>query len=220
MRRIMIIFMVVCLLIYGGQSFAVLVDNGDGTVTDTHTRLMWQRRTPSRMNWENALSYCDNLVLAGYSDWHLPNLSELKSMDIDRTVFYDTVSCFCWSSTTYANDVNTAWGRHCGQYYTQNLYKGDNHCVRAVRSVSPSQSNLISMPLPAGQSAWNYPSVVQPIKQANPSNCQPFAIGDLSTGNLNLQVGLPAFSSRVDVYLAIGFDDALFLIDDANGLQS
>ncbi|MCD6402168.1 MAG: DUF1566 domain-containing protein, partial [Anaerolineales bacterium] len=141
----------------------------------------------------------------------------LKSMDIDRTVFYETVSCFCWSSTTYANDVNTAWGRHCGQYYTQNLYKGDNHCVRAVRSVSSSQSNL---PLPVSQSAWNYAPVVHPIKQSNPADCKPFAVGDLSSGNLSLQVGLPAFSSGVDVYLAIGFSDALFLVDGSNALQS
>ena len=66
---------------------------------------------------------------------------------------------------------------------------------------------------------WNYLSVEHPIKQTNPADCKPFAVGDLSSGNLSLQVGLPAFSSGIDVYLAIGFADALYLINGANGLQ-
>jgi len=70
---------------------------------------------------------------------------------------------------------------------------------------------------PSNQSACNYPEVVQPIIQTTPATCKPFAIGDLSTGNLNLQVGLPAFSSGVDIYLAIQSaamaDGALLLID-------
>ncbi|MCD6323451.1 MAG: hypothetical protein J7L77_10575 [Clostridiales bacterium] len=33
-------------------------------------------------------------------------------------------------------------------------------------------------------------------------------------------MGLPEFSSGVDVYLAIGFSDALFLVDSSNALQS
>ena len=66
---------------------------------------------------------------------------------------------------------------------------------------------------------WSYLPTVNPVTQSNPANCQPFAVGDLASGNLNLQVGLPAFSSGVDVYLAIGFADALYLIDGSNGLQ-
>jgi len=73
--------------------------------------------------------------------------------------------------------------------------------------------------LPTNQSAWNYPLVVNPVIESNPANCQPFAVGDLSTGNLSLQIGLPEFSSGVDVYLAIGFADALYLVDGASELQ-
>ena len=32
------------------------------------------------MNWEDALSYAENLELAGYSDWRLPNAKELQSI--------------------------------------------------------------------------------------------------------------------------------------------
>ena len=74
--------------------------------------------------------------------------------------------------------------------------------------------------VPSNQSIWNYTSVEYPITQNDVNDCKPFATGDLSSGNLNLQVGLPAFSSGVDVYLAIGFADALFLVDSSNALQS
>jgi len=72
---------------------------------------------------------------------------------------------------------------------------------------------------PLNQFAWSYPPAVNPIMQSNPATCKPFAVGDLASGNLNLQIGLPVFSSGVDVYLAIGFGDTLFLIDGSNGLQ-
>jgi len=85
---------------------------------------------------------------------------------------------------------------------------------------SPPPPVVVGTPPSSNQSAWNYPPAINLVIQSNPANCQPFAIGDLSTGNLNLQVGLPAFSSGVDIYLAIGFADSLFLIDSSNGLQS
>jgi len=78
----------------------------------------------------------------------------------------------------------------------------------------------VGTPPPSNQSAWNYASTQNPIKESNPTECKPFAVGDLSSGNLSLQVGLPAFSSGVDIYLAIGFADALFLIDGSNVLHS
>ncbi|MEA2110063.1 MAG: S8 family serine peptidase [Pseudomonadota bacterium] len=68
--------------------------------------------------------------------------------------------------------------------------------------------------------SWNYSQIVLPIKETNPADCKPFAVGDLSSGNLSLQVALPAFSQGVDVYLAIGFSNALFLIDGSNVLHS
>ena len=78
------------------------IDNGDGTITDTVTGLMWQKATaPGTYTWEQALTYCENLTLAGdYSDWRLPNRNELQSIvdysrynpAIDTTFFPDTVA--------------------------------------------------------------------------------------------------------------------------------
>lgn len=54
-------------------------DNGDDTVTDRATGLMWTQKDSGRaMNWEDALEYAENLVYAGYDDWRLPNAKELQ----------------------------------------------------------------------------------------------------------------------------------------------
>ena len=56
---------------YGVNNFT---DNGDGTVTDAATGLMWkQDDSGSGMIWDDALSYCENLETAGYTDWRLPD---------------------------------------------------------------------------------------------------------------------------------------------------
>ena len=53
------------ILLLCGIAHAALVDNSDGTVTDTATGLMWQQETAGSRTWEAALSYCENLSLAG-----------------------------------------------------------------------------------------------------------------------------------------------------------
>jgi hypothetical protein len=63
---------------YGMNDF---VDNGDGTVTDRATGLMWMQSDSRRtMNWEQALQYAEDLQFAGYDDWRLPNVKELQSI--------------------------------------------------------------------------------------------------------------------------------------------
>lgn len=68
-------------------------DNGDGTVSEKRSGLMWQRASASvpmddkiliSFSWSEALSYCENLSLAGYSDWRLPNIKELESIVDER----------------------------------------------------------------------------------------------------------------------------------------
>jgi len=94
------------------------VDNGDGTVTDTDTGLMWQQATaPGAYTWQQALSYCENLTLAGYPDWRLPNRNELQSLvdysrhgpSIDTAFFPNTLTSYYWSSTTIASTPSTTW---------------------------------------------------------------------------------------------------------------
>ncbi len=88
-------------------------DNGDGTVTDNITGLMWDQ-TGNRFaisNWAGALSDANGLSLAGHSDWRLPNLKELRSLinngQADSATWLNTQGItnvqpeYYWSSTTY-----------------------------------------------------------------------------------------------------------------------
>lgn len=60
---------------------ASYTDNGDKTVTDNNTGMMWQK-TPDykHHSYDNAISYCETLTTAGYSDWRLPTIKELYSL--------------------------------------------------------------------------------------------------------------------------------------------
>lgn len=70
---------------YGMNQF---VDNGNGTITDLATGLMWQQTdSGTSWNWQEALEYAEDLFLAGYSDWRLPNTHELQSIvDYTRSI--------------------------------------------------------------------------------------------------------------------------------------
>ena len=61
---------------YGNNAF---VDNGDSTITDSATGLVWMKTDSGKsMNWEEALAYSEKLEHAGYDDWRLPHTKELQ----------------------------------------------------------------------------------------------------------------------------------------------
>ncbi len=69
---------------YGRNEFH---DNGDGTITDRATGLMWQKADSGRgMNWEQALAYAEKLKFGGHDDWRLPNAKELQSIVDDTRI--------------------------------------------------------------------------------------------------------------------------------------
>lgn len=111
-------------------------DNRDGTISDEATGLMWQQEAPeAKMTWEQAVSYCENLNLGGYTDWRLPTLKELKSINPvnDMECFPNASSSFYWSSTTFARNTSYAWGVYFYYGYDYDHYKYSSYYVRAVR---------------------------------------------------------------------------------------
>src|SRR5262249_38123095 len=92
------------------------VDNGDGTVTDHCTGLMWQKEAADIRvgQWCDALAYCEDLSLAGHDDWRLPNVRELESIvdygRIDPAIDpeFGASSSYYWSSTWAG--LHYAWG--------------------------------------------------------------------------------------------------------------
>jgi hypothetical protein len=50
-----------------------------GAWTDPSTGLMWAARDNGNdITWGKAKKYCQNLALAGYSDWRLPSIDDLQ----------------------------------------------------------------------------------------------------------------------------------------------
>ncbi len=133
----------------GSGSTASFTDNGDGTVRDMATGLMWAKASADtngdgildEMDWQEALAWCQNLELAGYSDWRLPDINELHSLvdrgrypqAIDTTFFPDTAAVGYWSATTYANSPNVAWRVGFDKGDTYGYVKSLLNHVRCVR---------------------------------------------------------------------------------------
>jgi len=112
-------------------------DNGNGTVTDNNTGLIWQQVPPAAFySWTEAQAYADGLVLGGETDWRLPTMKELLSLAdftgssrpeidlpyIDDSIFtvYDplTVTTFVPPSiSSTKRDID-------GQYWSSNAYVG------------------------------------------------------------------------------------------------
>jgi len=128
----------------GCSSAGRFTDNGDGTVTDKCTGLMWQKETaPDRYTWQQALKYCENLTLAGHSDWRLPNVRELQSIvdyrrrnpSIDPV--FGAVPLSYWSASSCVAEPQYAWRVlfFIGSVLVNDKTEG-GYSVRAVRSGS------------------------------------------------------------------------------------
>ena len=119
-------------------------DNTKQIVTDNITELQWQddsEVTSNKRNWQAAKNYCDKLNLGGYSDWRLPNITELLSItDLGSYIpainpaFRHTSESWYWSSSSHVSSSNTPWvvffyNGNSGYYHD----KGKSLHVRCVR---------------------------------------------------------------------------------------
>jgi hypothetical protein len=115
--------------------------NADGlVVTDLNTGLMWQRADDGAARaWAAAITYCDNLVLGGYSDWRLPSCQELVSIvDYGRhnpaiNPAFGSRSEYYWSGSTTAGYPDDAWAVQFGYGYSHGYGKYNSSYVRCVR---------------------------------------------------------------------------------------
>jgi len=99
-----------------------LKNNGNSTVTDNNTNLMWQKTDGGEMTWENAKVYADTLTLGGYTDWRLPTAMELFSLHwfdannpaLNTNVFTKTTAEYWWSSEKQADNATNIWAANAG----------------------------------------------------------------------------------------------------------
>ncbi len=118
--------------------------NGDGTVSDLNTGLMWQQadsQNSSGRTWDSATSYCDSLALAGFTDWRLPTVTELVSLvnvgsydpSIDKVFFPQCRSGYYWSGRSIADNPGGAWSVYFYNGSVGASKKSGAYYVRCVR---------------------------------------------------------------------------------------
>ncbi len=128
-------------------------DNGNGTVTDNGTLLMWAKcasglsgasctqGASSSVWWGDALSIAAGSTLAGYTNWRLPNVAELLSLVevrclnpfINAAVFPNTPETWFWSASPTVTDVGFTWGVSFSSGSNGTIFRGDFASFRLVR---------------------------------------------------------------------------------------
>lgn len=127
---------------YQGEEPAYQENNGNGTVTDLNTGLIWQQTGDGTGRaWQEACEYCDSLNLAGHQDWRIPDRRELFSL-VDYGVLFpprintlfDCQESAYWSGSSYADFPELkAWSVSFAQGTLIDELKNNLHYVRCVR---------------------------------------------------------------------------------------
>ncbi|MCI5148766.1 MAG: DUF1566 domain-containing protein [Candidatus Electrothrix sp. MAN1_4] len=145
------------------------IDHGDGTVTDTKTGLMWKRCSEGlsgdtcehgkveKYRWYDAMQRFKNVAYAGYTDWRLPTIDELKTLvycrkrkdkegnckdgseapKIKQQAFPNNPIWFFWSGSPYAGSSVNAWWYV--NFFSGNSYANHRDISNAVRLVRGGQ---------------------------------------------------------------------------------
>lgn len=115
---------------YGVNQF---VDEKDSTVSDSATGLLWQKSDSKKgLDWQSALSYCDDLTLADRDDWRLPNAKELHSIvDYSRTP--DTTNSPAISGVFETSQItDEATAKDWPYFWTSTTHIGQQKTVAGV----------------------------------------------------------------------------------------
>lgn len=133
-------------------------NNGDGTVTDKRTGLMWKQCSEGQSTtvsacdtgaaatytWQAALQQAQTVnasSFAFYNDWRLPNRNELASLldrkcyspSINEVFFPGTVSFYYWTSTSDASVSNYVWYVYFNNGTVASYSNLSNYYTRLVR---------------------------------------------------------------------------------------
>ena len=175
-------------------------DNGEGTITDRLTGLIWLKdgNCFGPQTWYNSL---DNIVdfnthprnyscqdyTAAYTDWRLPNINELESLLnpeqqfpstwLNDQGFINIQYSWYWSSTTRAATVGLGPALHCA--WTMSMMVG----WISTGSGTYGNSSAYLLPVRAGQSGSTNPNFPANVwKTGQKTSYYPGDDGDIQAG--------------------------------------
>jgi hypothetical protein len=159
-------------------------DNGDGTVTDNNTGLIWEKKGDSGdlhdkdnvyywsgngsqetiWDWLDDVNAEGGTGYAGHNDWRIPNVKELQSI-VDYNIpdpglrinptFGPTVAFNYWSSTSHGLYPTSAWGvAFGGGDVPEGSDKSNSLFVRAVRGGYGTPPPLCAFPASGQTTAY------------------------------------------------------------------
>jgi len=125
-------------------------DNGDGTITDNASGLMWPKDLKgaacnggSSIGWIAGITFAEGLTFATHSDWRMANLKELISiMDYSlygpplNPIFIQAVTSSYWTSTAYKGNLDFRWGVWFTSGNCSNIHKAGNAYIMPVRDAA------------------------------------------------------------------------------------
>ena len=154
-----------CQLQRNQATLAGYIPNGDGTVTDSHTQLMWMQCTEGQegpqcegqvllYTWDSAMGVPTKLNeragFAGYTDWRLPTAVELQSLvrtdshpTICNEAFPNAPVTLIWSSTLEGEDAREAWNVYFGTGSMGSNDRDNHYAVRLVRTALQDKAVII-----------------------------------------------------------------------------
>lgn len=138
-----------------------LKDNGDGTITDPDSGLMWTQKDSHAdlgkcLDWKKSREYVENLRTGGRDDWRMPSMPEIagiydntkenvRSMDHDPEFplaldekFADGAAYWYWTSDYYKTKLTECCARsfyfNTGMAHSRRITMCTKGGVRAVRN--------------------------------------------------------------------------------------
>lgn len=191
---------------------ASYTDNGDGTVTDDVTGLVWQGEQPSgSYTFGGAASYCEGLSLGGADDWRMPTRIEMISV-LDVTQggakwasqafpgasggFHHSGSNWILTITQTGAGAGTdyAWAFNMSDGILSNAYSGANttpvRCVRGNGSGEGPNDPAVAPPdqytvIATGEVRDNYTGLIWQQGDSDNMLSQSEAVSYCSTLGLN-----------------------------------
>ncbi|WP_366522137.1 DUF1566 domain-containing protein [Candidatus Accumulibacter sp. ACC003] len=133
------------------QAFGNFVDNGDGTVTDLRTGLMWTRFVLGQTwsgcqpfgtwrdhSWSEAVAIRHSF--AGHDDWRLPTVDELygivepnHSPPVNTLAFPSVMRFCCWTMSPHDGNPRNAWAVDFKTGERVSRDRRESHLIRLVR---------------------------------------------------------------------------------------